>query len=111
MTSSEIITVIVVFVIAVVLAVISYRSFKNRGVLFNNAYLFASKEERETMDKKPHYKQSAIVFLLLSVVFIVIGLSIVFNDSRINLIEIPLIIGVLVYAIISSIQISRNEKK
>ncbi len=111
MTTSEIITVIVVFVIAVVLAVISYRSFKNRGFLFNNAYLFASKEERETMDKKPHYKQSAIVFLLLSVVFIVIGLSIVFNDSRINLIEIPLIIGVLVYAIISSIQISRNEKK
>ncbi len=110
MTTSEIITVIVVFVIAVVLAVISYRSFKNRGFLFNNAYLFASKEERETMDKKPHYKQSAIVFLLLSVVFIVIGLSIVFNDSRINLIEIPLIIGVLVYAIISSIQISRNEK-
>jgi hypothetical membrane protein len=111
MTTSEIITVIVVFVIAVVLAVISYRSFKNRGFLFNNAYLFASKEERETMDKKPHYKQSAIVFLLLSVVFFVIGLSIVFNDSRINLIEIPLIIGVLVYAIISSIQISRNEKK
>ena len=111
MTTSEIITVIVVFVIAVVLAVISYRSFKNRGFLFNNTYLFASKEERETMDKKPHYKQSAIVFLLLSVVFIVIGLSIVFNDSRINLIEIPLIIGVLVYAIISSIQISRNEKK
>lgn len=111
MTTSEIITVIVVFVIAVVLAAISYRSFKNRGFLFNNAYLFASKEERETMDKKPHYKQSAIVFLLLSVVFIVIGLSIVFNDSRINLIEIPLIIGVLVYAIISSIQISRNEKK
>ncbi len=111
MTTSEIITVIVVFVIAVVLAVISYRSFKNRGFLFNNAYLFASKEERETMDKKPHYKQSAIVFLLLSVVFIVIGLSIVFNDSRINLIEIPLIIGALVYAIISSIQISRNEKK
>ena len=110
MTTSEIITVIVVFVIAVVLAVISYRSFKNRGFLFSNAYLFASKEERETMDKKPHYKQSAIVFLLLSVVFIVIGLSIVFNDSRINLIEIPLIIGVLVYAIISSIQISRNEK-
>ena len=111
MTTSEIITAIVVFVIAIALAVISYRSFKNRGFLFNNAYLFASKEERETMDKKPHYKQSAIVFLLLSAVFIVIGLSIVFNDSRINLIEIPLIIGVLVYAIISSIQISRNEKK
>ena len=110
MTTSEIITAIVVFVIAIALAVISYRSFKNRGFLLNNAYLFASKEQREAMDKKPHYKQSAIVFLLLSVVFIVIGLSIVFNDSRINLIEIPLIIGVLVYAIISSIQISRNEK-
>ena len=111
MTIEERVFAIVVFVIAVALAIISYRSFKTRGFLFNNAYIFASKEERETMDKKPHYKQSAIVFLLLSIIFIVIGLSIIIQDSRLNLIEIPLVLGTLVYAIISSIQISRNEKK
>ena len=88
-------------------------TFKDEYLLdyINNAYIYASKEERETMDKKPHYKQSAIVFLLLSIIFIVIGLSIVIQDSRLNLIEIPLVMGTLVYAIISSIQISRNEKK
>ena len=110
MTIEERVFAIVVFIIAVALAVISYRSFKNRGFLINNAYIYASKEEREIMDKKPHYKQSAIVFLLLSIIFIVIGLSIVIQDSRLNLIEIPLVLGTLVYAIVSSIQISRNEK-
>ncbi|EFF68226.1 hypothetical protein BUTYVIB_01494 [Eshraghiella crossota DSM 2876] len=30
--------------------------------MFNNAYIFASKQERETMNKKPHYKQSGICF-------------------------------------------------
>ncbi len=31
--------------------VISVRSFKQKGFLFNNAYLYASKQERDTMDK------------------------------------------------------------
>lgn len=42
--------------------VLSYRQFNEKGFLFNNAYIFASKQERETMNKKPHYKQSGICF-------------------------------------------------
>ncbi len=111
MTTGETIISIAVFMIAAVLAVISFRSFKNKGFLFNNAYIYASKEEREEMDKGPHYRQSAIVFLLLSLVFAVIGLSLVFKGSRIGLLEIPLAAGAIVYAVVSSVRISRNEKK
>ena len=111
MTPTEWIAAIVVFVIAIALAAISIRSFRNKGFLFNNAYIFASEKERKTMDKKPHYRQSAIVFLLLSIVFFVLGLSIVFEETRINLLEIPLILAAIVYAIVSSVQIRNKERK
>ena len=62
MTSAEWITASLVFIIAAILAVVSIRSFQNKGFLFNNAYIYASKEERGKMDKKPYYRQSAIVF-------------------------------------------------
>ena len=41
-------------VLAIGAFIISYFSFREKGFLFNNAYLYASKEERATMDKKPH---------------------------------------------------------
>lgn len=111
MTTSELLFAILVFIIAGILFVMSIRSFKNRGFLLNNAYLYASKEEREKMDKKPYYKQTAIVFLLLCFVFIIIGVSIVLHNSRINLLEIPIIVGVVIYAVISSIQINKKANK
>ena len=111
MTTAEWIAAVAVFIVAAALAIISIRSFRNRGFLFNNAYIYASKEEREAMDKKPHYRQSAIVFLLLSIVFVVIGLSIVLHDSQINLLEIPLFLGVSIYAVVSSARINKSKKK
>ena len=111
MTTVQLVTAIVVFIIAVMLAVLSYRSFKNRGFLLNNAYIYASKKERETMNKKPHYRQSAIVFLLLSLVFIVIGLAVIIQNDKIYLLEIPLVLAAVIYAIVSSVHISRKKKK
>ena len=60
MTTGELITSIIMFAIAGVLLLFSIRSFLERGFLLNNAYLYASKEERKTMNKKPYYKQSAM---------------------------------------------------
>ncbi|MBF4691515.1 DUF3784 domain-containing protein [Fusibacter sp. Q10-2] len=40
--------------------IISYMQYKEKGFLFNNAYLYASKKERNEMNKKPHYRQSAL---------------------------------------------------
>ena len=54
MTVSELITLIIVFFIAGMLLLFSIRSFLERGFLLNNEYLFASKEERKTMNKKPY---------------------------------------------------------
>lgn len=58
----NIIVAIVLSVIAVASFSINFLQFNEKGFLFNNAYLYASKKEKETMDKKPQYKQSGIVF-------------------------------------------------
>ena len=44
-------TVICFGIIAIACLVISCLQLHEKGVLLNNAYLFASKQERETMDK------------------------------------------------------------
>ena len=111
MTTGELITAIIMFVIAGILLLFSIRSFLERGFLLNNAYLYASKEERKSMNKKPYYRQTAIVFCILSAVFIVIGLSLVLQNDKIMLLEIPLILGAVIYAIASAVRISREEKK
>ena len=111
MTTSKLITAVVVLILAGGLLVLAIRHFLERGYLLNNAYIYASKKEQETMDKKPYYRQSAIVFCLLSAVFVTIGLSLLLQDDRILLLEIPLVAGTLIYAIVSSLQLSRKSAK
>ena len=105
MNASELIVSILIFAFAGTTLLISIRSFLCRGFLINNAYLYASKEEREKMDKKTYYRQTAIVFLLLSIVFVIIGASLVLHNYRITFLEIPFILGAVIYAIISTIRI------
>ena len=111
MTAGERIAWITMFLIAGVLLLLGIRSFFERGFLLNNAYLYASEEERKTMDKKPYYQQSAIVFWALSSVFIVIGLSLMLQNDKILLLEIPLAVGVILYAIVSTVQIHKRTKR
>ena len=90
--------------------IISYFSFREKGFLFNNAYLYASKEERATMDKKPHYRQSAIVFLMIGIVFLLIAISVFCINRWIRYIAIAVAIIAIIYAIVSSVMIERHKK-
>jgi len=98
----EWIAAVFIFVMAGVLLILGIRHFMEKGLLLNNTWLYASKEERKIMEKKPYYRQSAIVFSMLSVVFFIVGLSLVFQNDRIVLLEIPLIGVIIIYAIVSS---------
>ncbi len=97
-------------VLAIGAFVISYFSFREKGFLFNNAYLYASKEERATMDKKPHYRQSAIVFLMIGIMFSLTAISVFFINRWIRYIAISVAIVAIVYAIVSSVTIERHKK-
>ena len=102
---------IILFVIAASAFVMSGLSFMERGFLFNNAYIYASKEMREKMDKKPHYRQSAIVFLLIGLIFLLNGFSVIFNSKLFFYAVIATVIIACIYAIVSSVMIEKNKKR
>lgn len=107
----EIITASILFLISAFALVVSIRSFREKGFLFNNAYIYASQQEREKMDKKPHYRQSAIVFLLIAVIFLMNGFSALFDNEWIFPIVVITSIATLIYAIVSSIAIEKRNKR
>ena len=110
MTAVEIVFAAVFFAIAALLLLFGIRSFMERGFLLNNAYIYATKEERKTMDKKPYYRQTAVVFCILSVVFVIIGLSVLFHNDSISLLVIPLAAAAIIYAVVSSVLNNKRKK-
>ena len=107
----EIIIASILFAVSVFLFFMSARSFMEKGFLFNNAYIYASKQEREKMNKKPYYRQSAIVFLLLGIVFLLLALAVLLEAYWIYFVGVAVVIITLIYAIVSSITIEKNNKQ
>lgn len=106
----NIIGAIVLGVIAIICFVFSYLQFNEKGFLFNNAYIYASKQERETMDKKPHYKQSGIVFVLIGITFLINAIDMILQTGWLSYSVIGIVIVAIVYAIVSSIMIEKRQK-
>ncbi len=107
----EIIIASILFAVSVFLFFMSVRSFMEKGFLFNNAYIYASKQEREKMNKKPYYRQSAIVFLLFGIVFLLLALGVLLEAYWISFVGVAVVIITLIYAIVSSITIAKNNKQ
>ncbi len=102
---------IIVGVIAMACFVIACFQFKEKGFLFNNAYIYASKAERASMDKKPHYRQSAIIFTLLGAVFSCTSLEMFFDLAWLFYVALGLVGIAIIYAIVSSIKMRQNKNK
>lgn len=105
----EIIIACILFLVSIGMFVMSVRSFMERGFLFNNAYIYASKEEREKMDKKPHYRQSAIVFLLLGVSFLLLGIMTLTDAVWLLYVVLGLAVFAIIYALVSSVRIENKK--
>ena len=101
---------IVMFLLAAVAFFISFRSFREKGFLFNNAYIYASKQERESMDKKPYYRQSAVAFLMVGASLALIGLSALLNIGWISFSGMAVALAAVVYAVASEKAIEKNTK-
>ncbi|MBQ8414743.1 MAG: DUF3784 domain-containing protein [Clostridia bacterium] len=107
----EIVPASILFAVSIFLFLMSVRSFMEKGFLFNNAYIYASKQEREKMNKKPHYRQSAIVFLLLGLIFLLNAIAVLLKVNWIFYIVVVVVIITLIYAIVSSFIIDKNNKQ
>ena len=106
----ELVAASILFAVSIFLFFLSVRSFMEKGFLFNNAYIYSSKEEREKMNKKPHYHQSAIVFLLIGLIFLLNAIAVLLKENWIFYIVAAVVIVTLIYAIVSSITIEKNNK-
>ncbi len=96
---TELIWSIISGILGLACAIISIFQFKEKGYLFNNAYIWASKEERDRMDKRPHYRQSGIVFALISVLCFVMAIECILLTNWLWLAVGALSVAVLVYSI------------
>lgn len=101
---------IIMFFLAALMFLIAIFQFNEKGMLFNNAYIYASKSERERMNKTPHYRQSAIVFSMIGIIFITLGIELFLGLTTLLYLVLAECVGVVIYAISSSITISRKER-
>ena len=107
----DIIVAIILIIVSVLLFFVSIRSFLEKGYLFNNAYIYASQKERETMNKKPYYRQTAVIFSMMGIVFLLLGFAILLNAFWITYITALVLLVMLVYAIVSGIAIEKEKRK
>ncbi|MCH5273204.1 MAG: DUF3784 domain-containing protein [Lachnospiraceae bacterium] len=99
----EIIITVVLFLTAIGSFVISFLQFKERGLLLNNAYFYASKEERAKMDKKPHYRQSGIVFAFIGTGFLLYAAEMILGTGWLFYAVLAVALITIVYAVVSSV--------
>lgn len=106
----NVIGVVILGVVAIVCFAVSYFQFKQKGYLFNNAYIYASKQEREKMNKKPYYRQSGIVFIMIGIIFLINAVEMVIDTGWLFYMVIVAAIIAIVYAIVSSVVIERGKR-
>ena len=99
---------IVLFSFSFILLVWGVLSLFNKGFLFNNAYIYANKKEREQMNKKPYYIQTGIVFILLSIASCLEGFNALLRYDVFFVLFIILIVVTLVFAIVSTIYLDKK---
>lgn len=102
---NNIIPIFIVLILFLICLTISFLQLSCKGPLLNNAYLFASKKERENMNKKPHYRQTGIVFLFLSAIFLCFFIDIIFKIKIFDYIRLCLILFTILYALVFSIKL------
>ena len=82
-----------------------------KGPLLNNAYLYASAKERESMNKAPHYRQSGIIFTLLGTLFAVLAADALLETGRLFRVGMGLMAVTVLYTIVSSVRIEKQNRR
>ena len=101
----------IVFIFSGLLFILGILNLFNKGFLLNNAYLYANKKEKEEMEKRPYYKQSGTVFIMLGVAFIFEGFNVLFRNNLFFILLLVTMGIALIFAVISTIFIEKNKNK
>jgi len=109
MSMSEIITLSLMLLLSIVSFVIAYFQLKEKGFLFHNSYIYASKEERNRMNKKPYFMQSALAFGAIGLIFLVLAAAIFTGWDWLFSVVLGLSFFLIVYAIVSSYYLEKRK--
>lgn len=96
-------------ILSVILFTISLLHMYEKGFLINNAYIYASKEEREKMNKKPYYRQSGIVFMFLGIIFLLNAFNAELKTIGLFIAILVIVVIIIVYAIVSTRSIDKEN--
>lgn len=112
MNVSETTAAVIALLLALIALLASLRQFRRKGFLLNNAYIWATPEERRQMNahtetKAPYYRQSAIAFLLIGVFSLLFAAWLLTHRAWLLLLACLCVLATLVYAIVSTIQLER----
>lgn len=115
MGAGQIMVEIIFLTLAIGAFVISYLQFKEKGFLFNNAYIWASQEERKQMDKdkeskRSYYRQSGFTFAQIGIIFLIFAVYLVADWIWMYVAFWVSVIIAVAYAVVSSIKIERQNK-
>lgn len=95
---------------AIVCLVVGIMQINERGIPLNNGYLDASEEKKKSMNKTPYYRQSGIVFIMLSVIFALISAAVAFQTELLSYLALGVCAAVVIYAIVSAVIIEKSAK-
>ncbi len=109
MNTAQIVLTIILFSASPLFAVFGARQLRCKGYCFNNAYIYASKKEREQTDYTPYYKQSGKVFLMLSGLFALNAVRVIVKLNLLFYVSIVIIAAIIAYAVLSSLKIEKNR--
>ena len=96
MSTTELITVFILFLVAFTCFIIGGMQLMCRGPLLNNLY---PSEQEDKPDPKPYYRQSGVVFLGVGVIMIVNAAAIFLHNSRLCLLNAVFIPVIVIYVI------------
>lgn len=102
---------IVMFSLAGLFIVFAAMNFLEKGFLFNNAYIYATEEEREKLNKKPYYIQTGIVMIFIALLFVFEGFNVLLKNNLYFILIIVDAVLAVIFAIVSTALINNKEKK
>ncbi len=106
---SDMIFAVVTGIISVILFIYVSFAVRCKGPILSNTYLFASKEERNKINKKAEYHMVSIVFGIAATIFAFLTAYIITSWNICLYIVFALIVCDMVYAIKESIKSEKNR--
>lgn len=105
----------IVVILLVVLTAASYLlsllGFLEIGIIVDDRYVFASREAKKKMDKKPYYRQSGIVFACVGTMFALCLLRALTGIRLFAYLSYGIAFGTMIYAIVSHYTIGKQANK